>query len=456
MDSARAGAAFAPGDPPWRTDLSLDEGRGIGARCVWVPMLNDQLVSLADYPFDRLRTLLRGLEPPAGVAPVAMHIGEPQHAPPAFLATTLDAHKEGWGRYPPPGGTPELVTAIADWLAARYRLPEGMIDGGANIMPVAGTREALFLAALAAVSPPSAFNGARPNNKPSAFNGARPNIKTARPVVLLPNPLYAVYYGAAVMSGGDPVLLPATAANGFQPDIGAVAPEILARTQLAYINSPANPHGAIADLERLKSAVEAAREHDFMLAVDECYAEIYADDPPPGALEACRELGGGVDHVLVFHSLSKRSSAPGLRSGFVAGDADFVRAFKVLRQYGGATLPLPVQAASAALWRDEDHVIDNRARYREKFVTALAVLDGRFAAAMPGGGFFLWLEVGDGEAAARTLWERGAVKVLPGAYYAQEKGGTNPGAKFIRVALVHDTETVRDGVTRIAEILDAG
>ncbi|MCZ6605022.1 MAG: aminotransferase class I/II-fold pyridoxal phosphate-dependent enzyme [Alphaproteobacteria bacterium] len=402
-------------------------------------MLNDRLVGLADYPFDRLRTLLARVDAPTGLAPIGMHLGEPKHAPPAFLAETLASHADGWGRYPPPGGTPELIAAIGDWLARRYRLPNGMIDGSNNIVPVAGTREALFLAALAAL--PRVRDGARSDGRP--------------PVVLLPNPLYAVYYGAAVLAGAEPVLLPATPENGFQPDIAQVAPEILARTGLAYVNSPSNPQGAIAGLDQLKAAIETARAHDFPIAFDECYSEIYASAPPPGGLEAARELGGSVDHVLVFHSLSKRSSAPGLRSGFVAGDADFIRIFKVLRQYGGPTLPGPAQAASAALWRDEAHVAESRSRYREKFEAALEILDGRLGAAMPGGGFFLWLDVGDGEAAAKELWAKGAVQVLPGAYFAQSSNGTNPGQRFMRVALVHETPVVRDGITRIVGILGA-
>ncbi len=402
-------------------------------------MLNDRLTSLTDYPFDRLRTLLSGVEPPAGLAQIGMHIGEPKHAPPSFVADILADNLDGWGRYPPPAGSPELVAAIGEWLGQRYGLPAGMINGSDHIMPVAGTREALFLAALAAI-PRAKAHGVKPPH-------------CAKPVVLLPNPLYAVYYGAAVMAGAEPVLLPATVENGFQPDIAALDSEILGRVEIAYINSPSNPQGAVASSDKIRAAIETARAHDFVIAFDECYSEIYVNDPPPGGLAACAALGGSLDHVLVFHSLSKRSSAPGLRSGFVAGDADFIRAFKTLRQYGGATIPAPIQAASAALWRDETHVEENRDLYREKFSAALDILDGRLGAKQPGGGFFLWLDVGDGEAAARQLWADGGVRVLPGRYYARDVATSNPGAKFVRVAIVHDTDTVRDGIARIAKIL---
>ena len=399
-------------------------------------MLNDRLVTLADYPFQRLRTLLHDVKPPMDRTEIAMHIGEPKHEPPALVGEILAAHLDGWGRYPPPAGTAELLEAIAGWLGRRYRLPDAMIDPSREILPIAGSREALFLAALAAVPRGGASGGI--------------------PAVLLPNPYYAAYYGAAVIAGAEPVLLPAVPENGYQPDLGAVDADLLKRTALVYLNSPSNPHGAVADLDQLKRAIETARAHDFVLAVDECYSEIYTGAPPPGALEACAALGGSVDHVAIFNSLSKRSSAPGLRSGFVAGDANIVAAIKVLHQYGGATIPVPIQAVSSALWSDETHVDASRDRYRDKFDVALSILDGRFGARRPKGGFLMWLDVGDGEAAAHTLLSRGAVRVLPGAYLAQTVNGINPGDRFIRVAVVHDTETVRDGMTRIVDILADG
>lgn len=400
-------------------------------------MHNNILDQLTDYPFDRVRALLRDVEPPAGRPQIHMQIGEPKHAPPDFIGPVLVDNMADWGRYPPPNGPEALRGAIADWLAKRYDLPAGMIDPARNIAVVSGTREALFMAALLAV----------PEQKAGA-----------KPVVLMPNPFYQVYVGAAAMARAEIVLLPAGPETGFQPDFAALNPAILERTALAYLNSPANPQGSIADLEMLETAIGLARQYDFVLAVDECYSEIYTAGPPPGGLSACAKIAGNdadaCGNVLVFHSLSKRSNVPGLRSGFVAGDADLIALLLRLRQYGGAQLPLPVMNASEALWRDEDHVEQSRALYREKFDLALEILGGAFGATRPGGAFYLWLDVGDGAAAAERLWREAGVRVLPGEYLAQtDDGGDNPGRRFIRVALVHDIETTRDAINRIYETL---
>jgi N-succinyldiaminopimelate aminotransferase len=281
----------------------------------------------------------------------------------------------------------------------------------------------------------------------------------AKPIVLMPNPFYQVYVGAAAMARAETVLLPAGPETGFQPDFASVDPAILERTALAYLNSPANPQGSIADLTMLEAAIELARRYDFVLAVDECYSEIYTADPPPGGLSACAKIADGsaemCRNVLVFHSLSKRSNVPGLRSGFVAGDAHLIALLLRLRQYGGAQLPLPVMNASEALWRDETHVEQSRTLYREKFDLALEILDGAFGATRPGGAFYLWLDVGDGETAAERLWREAGVRVLPGEYLAQtDASGSNPGRSYIRAALVHDIETTRDALKRIRETLE--
>lgn len=394
-------------------------------------MHNDRLDTLTDYPFDRLRQLLRGIDPPSSEAPVLMHIGEPKHEPPAMIAPIVAEHADDWRRYPPPNGTPVFRQTVVEWLNRRYRLPGDMLDPARHVALVAGTREALFLTALTAV--------------PTAKNGRTP-------AVLMPNPFYQVYLGAAELAGAEPVLLPASAANGFQPDFAALSPELLDRTALAYLNTPSNPQGSIAGLEKLTDAIRLARRHDFILAVDECYAEIYTASPPPGGLEACVALDGSCDNVLVFHSLSKRSSAPGLRSGFVAGDPVFMGRFLGLRQYAGALVPLPVVAASCALWRDEAHVEVNRALYREKFALAGQILGDR-PATRPAGGFYLWLDVGDGESAAQDLWAKAAIQVMPGAYLARCQDAGNPGAAYIRAALVHDLDTTRAALSRVAEIL---
>ena len=398
-------------------------------------MHNDVLDTLTDYPFDRLRALLGDSMPPDGCAPIHMQIGEPKHAAPDFIAPLLTQDMSEWGRYPPPNGPDDLRAAIGDWLTTRYDLAPGMVDPAQHIAIVSGTREALFMAALLAV--------------PGSKNGARP-------AVLMPNPFYQVYVGAAALAGGEAVYLAAGPETGFQPDFAAVPGADLDRTALAYLNTPANPQGSVASLERLKAAVSLARERDFVLAVDECYSEIYTGEKPPGLFDACRELGGDnpFENTLVFHSLSKRSNVPGLRSGFVAGDPGLIRRLLRLRQYGGAQVPLPVMNASAALWRDEAHVAASRDLYRQKFDLALDMLDGAFGATRPGGGFYLWLDVGDSEAAARKLWTEAGLRVLPGAYLARDNAdGTNPGKAYIRLALVHDLDTTREAMTRLLSTL---
>ncbi|MEK9900732.1 MAG: aminotransferase class I/II-fold pyridoxal phosphate-dependent enzyme [Rhodospirillaceae bacterium] len=396
-------------------------------------MHNDVLDTLTDYPFDRLRALLGDSMPPDGCAPIHMQIGEPEHAAPDFIAPLLTQDMSEWGRYPPPNGPDDLRTAISDWLTARYDLAPGMVDPARHIAIVSGTREALFMAALLAV--------------PGSKNGARP-------AVLMPNPFYQVYVGAAALAGGEAVYLAAGPETGFQPDFAAVPGADLDRTALAYLNTPANPQGSVASLKGLKTAVSLARERDFV--VDECYSEIYTGEKPPGLFDACRELGGDnpFENTLVFHSLSKRSNVPGLRSGFVAGDPDLIRRLLRLRQYGGAQVPLPVMNASAALWRDEAHVAASRDLYRQKFDLALDMLDGAFGATRPGGGFYLWLDVGDSEAAAKKLWTEAGLRVLPGAYLARDNAdGTNPGKAYIRLALVHDLDTTREAMTRLLSTL---
>lgn len=404
-------------------------------------MHNTRLEELTDYPFQRLAALLAGAAPDPSASPLVMSIGEPQHAPPALLHAALDAAKDGWGNYPPTAGTPAYRAAVADWCARRFALPAGFLDPDRHILPLAGSREGLFMAAQVCVPPAKAG---------------------ARPTVLIPNPFYQVYFGAAVMAGAAPVFVPATRATDFQPDYAGAAREDLARAAMAYLCTPSNPQGAVADRAALKAAIALAREHDFVLACDECYSEIYDADPPPGALAACAEMGGGLKNVLVFNSLSKRSSAPGLRAGFVAGDPDLIAAFAKLRAHGGAAQPPPVMAAATALWRDEAHVAENRALYRAKIDDAARLFGARFGFYRPAGGFFLWLDVGDGEKAARALWREAGIKVLPGAYLARAPHDAphgdvprdNPGRAYIRVALVHERPAVADALARMIPILE--
>lgn len=399
-------------------------------------MYNYRLDGLPDYPFQRLAGLLAGIEPARGLEPIIMSIGEPQHSAPALLKETLTAHSDGWRKYPPTAGTNEYRGAVAAWCTSRFGLPNGFLDPDVNVLPLAGTREGLFMAAQLCI-PPHKSGGV--------------------PTVLVPNPFYQVYIGAAVMNGAEPILVPATESTGFFPDYDGVPKPSLARAAMAYICTPANPQGTVADLVQLKTIIRLAREHDFVLVSDECYSEIYETSPPAGALQACAEIGEGLANVLVFNSLSKRSNVPGLRAGFVAGDADLIERFSKLRAHGGAAQPLPVMAAAAELWADEAHVDENRRLYRLKANDAESILRKRFGFYRPKGGFFLWLNVGDGEKSAQKIWKNAAVKVLPGAYLASEAGphNENPGAAYIRVALVHDRARTSIALTRLAETLSA-
>jgi N-succinyldiaminopimelate aminotransferase len=330
-------------------------------------------------------------------------------------------------------GTPEFRQAVVAWLNRRYRLPSAMLDPDRHVLPVAGTREALFLIAAIVVDG---------------------SAEAAPPAVVMPNPFYQVYFGAAVMAGAEPCYLPATAETGFLPDLDALPAGVLERMRMIYLCSPANPQGVTLSRDDLAGWIALARSRDALLVVDECYAEIYDTGQPPGALEACAAAGDGLANVLVFHSLSKRSSVPGLRSGFVAGDARAIDAFRRLRAFGGAAQPLPVLAASAALWRDEAHVAANRALYRRKLDIAERLLSGRFAFYRPPGGFFLWLDVGDGEAAATRLWAEAAVRVLPGSYLAKpDKRFGDPGRRYIRIALIESPAATEDALTRVVSIL---
>jgi aspartate/methionine/tyrosine aminotransferase len=392
-------------------------------------MINPRLDLLTDFTFQRLARLLEPIVPPDDRAPIDLSIGSPQHQVPELLTEVLAAHGEAWNRYPPAAGTPEFRRAAVGWLARRFDLPADLIDPDCHLLPVAGTKEALFLIALVAV----------------------PEVKDGRrPAVLMPNPFYNVYLGAAVMAGAESVLLPATAASGHLPDLDMLTPDLLRRSAVLYLCSPANPQGAAADLAYLQRALELARAHDVLLIVDECYSEIYAHEPPAGALQVAAAAGGDLANLLVFHSLSKRSSAAGLRSGFVAGDPAIVRAFARLRGYAAAVQPLPVLAAATALWHDDAHVVANRDLYRQKFRLAEARLGPYFGPVSPDGGFFLWLDVGDGEATTVRLWQEAGLKVLPGAYLGRAGAeGHNPGQRYIRLALVHDLATTVDALDRL-------
>ena len=355
---------------------------------------------------------------------------------PALMHEALAKHGDGYAKYPPIDGTPGYRAAVGDWLTRRFALPEGTIDPDRMILPLNGTREGLFMAAMALC--------------PAEKNGQRA-------AVLMPNPFYQCYAAAALAVGAEPVFVPALPENGWLPDYTSLPEDLLARTAFAYYCSPSNPQGAVASRERLGRIAALAENYDFIVGFDECYSEIYPDAPPSGGLEAAVAEGVSLDHILVFNSLSKRSNAPGLRSGFVAGGAAPIAAMNRLRSYAGAPSPLPVIHAAEAMWRDETHVEQNRALYREKYALADDILGGLPGYEAPRGGFFLWMEVGDGEAATVRLWRDHGVRVLPGAYLGRGDprfaDGMNPGTRYIRAALVEPPETLRPGLEAIGHLL---
>jgi N-succinyldiaminopimelate aminotransferase len=401
-------------------------------------MFNPRLTeTLTDFPFARLNTLLAPIAPPPHLSLINMSVGEPQGAMPAFARQIVNDEIDGWNRYPPNQGLPELNQAICDWLGRRYKLPKGLLDPTRHVHPTAGSKEGVYI--ISSVATPQQKAG-------------------AKPIVALPNPFYQAYLGGAVMSGAEPLLVNAPQSNGFLPDYESLDEATWKRITVVYLCSPANPQGAIAGMDYLKRLIRLCRKYDAVLAVDECYAEIYTGDAPPGALQAALEIDetGGQDpfhNLAIFHSLSKRSNAAGLRSGFVAGDPKLVAMVLRWRTYGGPQIPIAVQKASVALWNDEKHPIETRGWYQKNFKVAEQILHNRFGYYTPGGGFFLWLDVGDGEEATRKLWREAHVKVLPGAYACRETDGVNTAARYIRVALVHDEKTTREGLSRLASVL---
>ena len=398
--------------------------------------LNALTSGAVSSPFSQLRTLLANI--PAGHAkPIELTIGEPREPMPEFIAAKLAEATALYGKYPPIRGSSDVRGAIAEWLGRRYQIPGG-VDPEREILLLNGSREGLFFACLPAV-------GRR------EFKG--------QPAILMCNPYYSAYVAGALAVGAEAHYLDATRATGFLPDLDEIARNgpLLARTAALFVCSPTNPQGAVADEAYIRKALELARAHNFMLFLDECYSEIYTQAPPPGGLAVAAQTAERFRNLVVFNSLSKRSNLPGIRSGFAAGDADFLEAYGEVRNMCAPTVPLPVQHASAAVWRDEAHVEAARAAYREKFDIADELLAGRYAYERPAGGFFLWLDFsayGGGERAAVTLWKQAGVKVIPGSFLAQVgRDGTNPGANYVRVALVQDSASIREALERTISVL---
>ena len=384
--------------------------------------MNPLLGRLQPYPFEKLRALLAGVTPNPALAPINLSIGEPKHPTPALVKAALAGALDGLAAYPATAGTPALREAIAAWLVRRYALPA--LDAATQVLPVNGSREALFAFAQTVIDP--------------AGGAAR---------VACPNPFYQIYEGAALLAGAQPVFLNDGMAFDALDWRGV---------QLAYVCSPGNPTGRVLKLEDWRRLFELADRHGFVIASDECYSELYYDEssPPLGALQAAHQLGRrGFERVVAFSSLSKRSNAPGMRSGFVAGDADILKRFLLYRTYHGSAMSLPVQQASVAAWGDEAHVRANRRLYAEKYRAALPLIAAPLATAMPEGGFYLWVRTPiDDTAFARDLLRQYNVLVLPGSFLARDAHGANPGRNHVRVALVPPLADCVEAAQRISQL----
>ncbi|MBK8640125.1 MAG: succinyldiaminopimelate transaminase [Chromatiaceae bacterium] len=397
--------------------------------------MNPDLARLQPYPFEKLAALKAGIEPPVELGHIALSIGEPKHPTPKFIVETLIAHLHLLSAYPTTRGLPALRQTIADWLTRRFQLPAGGLDPERQILPLNGTREGLFAFAQALVD------------------------RTRQPLVLMPNPFYQIYEGAALLAGAEPHFLPCLAENSFIPDFAAVDADTWRRCQILYLCSPGNPTGAVIPLATLQRLIQLAEEFDFLIAADECYSELYGDEerPPIGLLQAAAALGQ-LDYrrCLVFHSLSKRSNVPGLRSGFIAGDAEVIERFFQYRTYHGCAMPVQHQHASLAAWGDEGHVVANRALYRAKFDAVLAILGDILEVTRPEAGFYLWpvTPIPD-PAFARGLFAAANVTLLPGSYLSREVAGQNPGTHRARLALVAPLDECVEAAWRIRRFVES-
>jgi len=379
--------------------------------------MNPDLNQLHPYPFEKLAALKAAVAAPAQLNDIMLSIGEPKHEPPVFVLETLVKNLGKLSNYPTTKGLPELREAIATWASKRFHLTTGIFTAEKHVLPVNGTREALF-----------------------AFAQAIIDRSKLNPLIISPNPFYQIYEGAAILSGAEPYFLNCTPDNNFIPDFATVPASVWERCQLLFICSPGNPTGAVMSSAQLKQLIVLADRYDFVIASDECYSELYFDEqnPPVGLLQACAELGrDDFSRCVVFHSLSKRSNLPGLRSGFVGGDAKILENFLLYRTYHGCAMPVPTQLASVAAWQDEGHVIDNREAYRQKFDAVLEILDGVLDVKKPDASFYLWPKTPiKGEDFAQQLFAKQKVTVLPGSYLARAADGINPGEYYVRLALV--------------------
>jgi len=416
--------------------------------------MNRNLARLQAYPFERLAALLRDNRPPPELAPIGLWIGEPRHAPPSLVIDSLRTHLNQLGSYPATKGLPVLREAIAQHLRARA-LPAGAaMDPETMVLPVNGTREGLFSLVQAAVTGATASSAAT-----TATTTTTTTTNDRAPVVVMPNPSYQIYEGATLLAGAEPYYLDTTPATGLIPDLSAVPAAIWDRCQVLFLCSPGNPTGAVLSLEYLRHALELAEGHNFLIASDECYADLYLDEdrPPPSLLRAAWESGRTTyQRCMVFRSLSKRSSLPGLRSGFVAGDPEVMRQYLLYRTYHGCAMPVPTQLASAVAWSEETHVVANRDLYREKFARVLPILRPHLDVDQPAGGFYLWPDIGgsrDDAAFTRDLHASQNLTLLPGSYMARSTPAGNPGHGRVRISLVASVEECVEAARRMVAFL---
>ncbi|MBZ0189021.1 MAG: succinyldiaminopimelate transaminase [Candidatus Obscuribacterales bacterium] len=396
--------------------------------------MNTRLELLQPYPFEKLADLLEDVEAPAHKNAISWSIGEPAHTPPQFVLQTLAKNLPDLGVYPLTRGIAELREAICVWLTKRFKLKSGQIDAETDILPVSGTREALFSIAQAL-------------------------IDKKKPLCVMPNPFYQIYEGAALLAGAQPVFYNLTSDTSFAPDFKSISKKTWESTSLIYVCSPSNPTGHCLSLACWQVLIELSQTHDFVIASDECYSELYRDEknPPVGLLEAANSLGlDDFSNCLVFHSLSKRSNLPGLRSGFVAGDRKILSSYRLYRTYHGCTMSVPVQKASAAAWSDEKHVVENRSFYRRKFERVIEILEPILKLEHSPGGFYLWAPTPyNDQNFCRDLFEYENLLVLPGSYLSRVNENINPGANRVRMALVAPEEQCEEGALRLREFLES-
>lgn len=399
--------------------------------------MNHHLASLHPYPFEKLAALKQGITPPLDKAHIALSMGEPQHAAPKFIADAIITHLPGLSSYPTTKGIVALRQTIAQWLARRFQLTASAVNPETQVLPVNGTREALFAFAQCVVNTEGSI----------------------KPLVLMPDPFYQIYEGAAILAGAEPYFLNTTASNNYLPDFDAVPESVWQRCQLLYICSPGNPSGEIIGQASLVKVMQLAERYNFIIASDECYSELYADEsnPPPGLLQAAHNIGNtAFKRCVVFHSLSKRSNVPGLRSGFVAGDAAVLAQFLRYRTYHGCAMPLPTQQASILAWQDEGHVQENRHLYRAKYDAFISILSSVCSITRPPASFYIWLNtpIADTDF-AQQLFAQENITVLPGSYLSRSFAGINPGANHVRIALVAPLEDCIMAAERIKNFINS-